>query len=182
MVTLPGSKSIETLEEEEEQEYSTVTEYIVEEIDQAEEETEPAEETEQAEEETEAAEEETGAAEEETEAADDIAIFVESRRGKTVLQYKGHRYRKAYKSKNGIRWNCSLNKNCSAFLFLNDNDEILMSNVDHEHPQPSRLENVDTDQTGKKLSTLNLRQGQTSDHNVDMSNNFQFNTNNIIEN
>lgn len=119
MVTLPESKPYETLEEEEEegeeQEYTTVTEYVG----------------------------------EEPEPAEDVALFVESRRGKTVLQYNGHRYRKAYKSKNGVRWNCSLNKNCSAFLFLNDNDEILMSNEDHDHPQSARLENVDTDQTGK---------------------------------
>ncbi|KAJ8718884.1 hypothetical protein PYW07_016440 [Mythimna separata] len=75
-----------------------------------------------------------------------IALFVESRRGKTVLQYNGHRYRKAYKSRNGTRWNCSLNKNCAAFIFLNDQDEILMSHEEHDHPQPARLENIDTDQ------------------------------------
>lgn len=80
---------------------------------------------------------------------DDVALFVQSRRGKTILQYNGHRYRKAYKTRNGTRWNCSQNKNCSAFLFLNDSDEILMSYVKHRHPPPSRLENVDTDQNGK---------------------------------
>ncbi|XP_047025890.1 uncharacterized protein LOC124634367 [Helicoverpa zea] len=79
-------------------------------------------------------------------AACNVALFVESRRGKTVLQYNGHRYRKAYKSKIGTRWNCSLNKHCTAFLFLNDNDEILMSNEEHDHPQSTRLENIDTDQ------------------------------------
>lgn len=78
-----------------------------------------------------------------------IALFVESRRGKTVLQYNGHRYRKAYKSRNGTRWNCSLNKNCSAFMFLSDQDEILMSHEEHDHPQPTRLENIDTDQNGR---------------------------------
>ena len=87
--------------------------------------------------------------EEVTEDTSSMGLFVESRRGKTVLQYNGHRYRKAYKSRNGTRWNCSLNKHCSAFIFLSDQDEILMSHEEHDHPQPTRLENIDTDQNGR---------------------------------
>lgn len=87
--------------------------------------------------------------EELTEQTNNVGLFIESRRGKIVLQYNGHRYRKTYKSKAGTRWNCSLNKNCAAFLFLNDQDEILMSHEDHDHPQPTRLETIDTDQNGR---------------------------------
>ncbi|CAB3235365.1 unnamed protein product [Arctia plantaginis] len=67
------------------------------------------------------------------------ALYVRSRKGTAVLQYKGHRYRRAYRTKNGTRWNCSLNKNCGAFIYLNDHDEILMSYEEHDHPK--RTEN-----------------------------------------
>ncbi|XP_061704423.1 uncharacterized protein LOC133515847 [Cydia pomonella] len=78
--------------------------------------------------------------------SEDVALFVESRKGHTILQYGGHRYRKAYRSKHGIRWNCSTDKGCPAFLYLNDNDEIIMSNKIHRHSLPFN-ENIDTDQT-----------------------------------
>lgn len=80
---------------------------------------------------------------------ENVAIFVESRKGKTILQYNGHRYRKSYKSKHGDRWNCSVNKQCGAFLYLNDNDEIIMLNQEHSHSRAARVENVDIDQQGK---------------------------------
>lgn len=92
--------------------------------------------------------------EEPEEETTDVALFVESRRGKTVLQYRGHRYRKAYKSRNGTRWNCSLNKNCGAFIYLNDNDEILMSNEDHDHPLPRVDNQVENDQNGNLIFLL----------------------------
>uniref|UniRef100_A0A2H1VS02 SFRICE_021207 n=1 Tax=Spodoptera frugiperda TaxID=7108 RepID=A0A2H1VS02_SPOFR len=79
--------------------------------------------------------------------SNNVALLVESRRGKTVLQYNGHRYRQAYKSKSGTRWNCSVNKHCTAFLFINDQDEILMSYEEHDHQRPTRFENVDADQS-----------------------------------
>ncbi|CAH1635559.1 unnamed protein product [Spodoptera littoralis] len=79
--------------------------------------------------------------------SNNVALLVESRRGKTVLQYNGHRYRQAYKSKSGTRWNCSVNKHCTAFLFINDQDEILMSYEEHDHQRPTRFENVDTEQS-----------------------------------
>ncbi|KAH9645069.1 hypothetical protein HF086_005614 [Spodoptera exigua] len=79
--------------------------------------------------------------------SNNVALLVESRRGKTVLQYNGHRYRQAYKTKSGTRWNCSVNKHCTAFLFINDQDEILMSYEEHDHHRPTRFENVDTDQS-----------------------------------
>ncbi|XP_048007068.1 uncharacterized protein LOC125242334 [Leguminivora glycinivorella] len=68
---------------------------------------------------------------------EDVALFVQSRKGHTILQYGGHRYRKAYRSKHGIRWNCSTDKGCPAFLYLNDHDEIIMSNKIHKHSLPS---------------------------------------------
>lgn len=75
--------------------------------------------------------------------SDNTALFVESRKGKTILQYNGHRYRKAYKSRNGTRWTCSKSKNCTAFLYLNDEDEIIMAHQKHMHPRPVIFENVD---------------------------------------
>ncbi|XP_049870846.1 uncharacterized protein LOC126370140 [Pectinophora gossypiella] len=68
--------------------------------------------------------------------SEEVAVFIESRRGKTILQYNDHRYRKAYKSKHGVRWVCSIDKNCPAFVYLNDNDEIIMSNQEHTHTAP----------------------------------------------
>lgn len=82
------------------------------------------------------------------------ALYVRSRKGTAVLQYKGHRYRRAYRTKNGTRWNCSLNKNCGAFIYLNDHDEILMSYEDHDHPK--RTENhTAVDQNGNRCFISN---------------------------
>jgi hypothetical protein len=81
---------------------------------------------------------------------DGEAIFVTSRRGKKVLQYKGHRYRRTYESKNGIRWMCSVNKLCSASVYLNNRNEIISADDEHEHPPPIRTDHVDEEQTGKR--------------------------------
>lgn len=78
-----------------------------------------------------------------------MAVFVESRKGKPILQYNDHRYRKAYKAKNGTRWVCSQNKNCSAFLYINDDDEIIMAHQSHDHPKIQRHKNIYEDQDGK---------------------------------
>lgn len=67
---------------------------------------------------------------------DNVAVFVETKNGKTILQYEGYRYRKAYKTRNGTRWNCSSKKNCSAFVYLNDQDEIIMASKYHDHAKP----------------------------------------------
>lgn len=67
---------------------------------------------------------------------DDVAFFVESRRGKTVLQYNDFRYRRAYKTKHGTRWNCSVYKNCPGFVYINDSNEIIMTNQEHVHDDP----------------------------------------------
>ncbi|CAH0723924.1 unnamed protein product, partial [Brenthis ino] len=77
--------------------------------------------------------------------SDNIAMFLESRKGKTILQYDGYRYRKAYKTKNGTRWNCS-SKNCGSFVYLNDQDEIIMTSKYHDHPRPgSPIDSIDPD-------------------------------------
>lgn len=65
-----------------------------------------------------------------------VAVFLESKNGNTILQYNGFRYRKAYKTRNGIRWNCSSDKHCGSFVYLNDQDEIIMSSKDHCHARP----------------------------------------------
>lgn len=67
---------------------------------------------------------------------DNIAVFVESKKGKTILQYEGYRFRKAYKTRNGTRWNCSSKKSCTGFVYLNDNDEIIMASKYHDHAKP----------------------------------------------
>lgn len=67
---------------------------------------------------------------------DNIAVFVESKNGKTILQYEGYRFRKAYKTRNGTRWNCSSKKNCTGFVYLNDQDEIIMASKYHDHAKP----------------------------------------------
>nr|XP_053605960.1 uncharacterized protein LOC128672688 [Plodia interpunctella] len=76
---------------------------------------------------------------------EDVPVFVQSRKGKTILQFNGHRYRKAYKSKTGVRWVCSVNKQCNAFVYLNDDDEIIMSNQEHSH-SGARVDKFDLDQ------------------------------------
>lgn len=86
---------------------------------------------------------------------DEVAFFVESRRGKTVLQYNDFRYRRAYKTKHGTRWNCSMYKNCPAFVYINDHNEIIMTNQDHVHDDTPAAavpyENI-VEQSGKILS------------------------------
>ncbi|CAH0399057.1 unnamed protein product [Chilo suppressalis] len=79
-------------------------------------------------------------------ADEEEALFVESKRGTTILQYKGQRYRRAYSTKHGNRWLCSVNKGCGAFVCLNSDDEIIMTNETHSHPKPARLERVDDKQ------------------------------------
>ncbi|XP_053605959.1 uncharacterized protein LOC128672687 [Plodia interpunctella] len=75
--------------------------------------------------------------EKETDADDcdgeDVATFVKSKKGKTILQFNGYRYREAYRTQLGIRWVCSVEKRCNAYVYLNDNDEIIMDNQKHEH-------------------------------------------------
>ncbi|XP_032516075.2 uncharacterized protein LOC116769152 [Danaus plexippus] len=72
-------------------------------------------------------------------------MFLETSKGRTVLQYDGYRYRKAYRSKNGTRWNCTC-KNCSAFVYLNDQDEIIMTSKFHDHQRWNSIaESVDPD-------------------------------------
>nr|XP_034828445.1 FLYWCH-type zinc finger-containing protein 1-like [Maniola hyperantus] len=66
-------------------------------------------------------------------------MFIKSRKGKILLVYDGYRYRKAYRTKNGVRWACSSKKDCAAFVYLNDDDEILMASKQHDHPRPSGL-------------------------------------------
>lgn len=86
---------------------------------------------------------------------DDVAFFVESRRGKTVLQYNDFRYRRAYKTKHGTRWNCSVYKNCPAFVYINDHNEIIMTNQDHVHEDtPASAVTYDNtlEQSGKTFS------------------------------
>ncbi|CAG9787383.1 unnamed protein product [Diatraea saccharalis] len=77
---------------------------------------------------------------------DEEAVFIKSRRGTTILQYKGRRYRKAYSTKLGNRWICSVNKNCGAFVYLNLDDEIIFANESHSHPKQSILETIDENQ------------------------------------
>ncbi|OWR46288.1 modifier of mdg4, partial [Danaus plexippus plexippus] len=81
----------------------------------------------------------------EDDANEGIAMFLETSKGRTVLQYDGYRYRKAYRSKNGTRWNCT-SKNCSAFVYLNDQDEIIMTSKFHDHQRWNSIaESVDPD-------------------------------------
>lgn len=68
-----------------------------------------------------------------------VAVFLESKNGNTTLQYDGFRYTKAYKTRNGFRWNCSSDKNCGSFVYLNDQDEIIMSSKYHDHAPPYDL-------------------------------------------
>lgn len=68
-----------------------------------------------------------------------VAIYVQTNRGKPSLLLNGHKYRKVYKTKNGTRWNCSKSKNCSAFLYVNDIDEVIMSSEEHNHPESEKL-------------------------------------------
>lgn len=86
---------------------------------------------------------------------EEAAFFVESRRGKTVLQYNDCRYRRAYETKQGTRWNCSVFKNCPGFVYINENNEIIMTNQDHIHDQATAAaayyENT-VEQKGKTFS------------------------------
>lgn len=91
-------------------------------------------------------EEEIGTEEAANEKDTDIAMFVESRRGKTVLQFNGYRYRKLYKNRQGTRWACSAKKTCSAYVYTNDNNEIIITNQSHNHDPPKRCDFIDNDQ------------------------------------
>lgn len=98
--------------------------------------------------------------EEHEDSKDDVAFFVESRRGKTVLQYNDFTYRRAYKTKHGTRWNCSVYKNCPAFVYINDNNEIIMTNQDHVHDDTAATavtyDNT-FEQSGKIFSTKKIK-------------------------
>ncbi|XP_013184356.2 uncharacterized protein LOC106130133 [Amyelois transitella] len=96
--------------------------------------------------------------EEENNSEEGVAMFVQSRKGRTILQYNGHRYRKTYRSKHGIRWVCSVNKQCCAFVYLNDNDEIIMANQEHNHT-PTRVETIDEDQNDTAI-VITSRKGR----------------------
>ncbi|KAJ2947340.1 hypothetical protein O0L34_g17062 [Tuta absoluta] len=85
-------------------------------------------------------------------------VFIKSNRGTTLLQYNGHRYRKAYVNKNGSRWSCSISKKCSAFVYLNDDDEIIMCSQEHIHSKPVQ-ETVDANQLDSAL-VITSRKGK----------------------
>ncbi|XP_038219264.1 uncharacterized protein LOC119837638 [Zerene cesonia] len=55
------------------------------------------------------------------------------------MQYGGYQYRKAHKTKHGVRWKC-ISKNCLGFVFLNDYNEIITTSVSHDHEPPSSAE------------------------------------------
>lgn len=73
---------------------------------------------------------------------ENVALYIESAKGKPCLLLNGFKYRKAYRAKNGWRWNCSKNKNCLAYLYMSDNEEITKCHEVHDHPMDEKLENV----------------------------------------
>lgn len=78
------------------------------------------------------------------------ANFIISRKGRTILQYKDHTYRRIYRNKIGIRWICSKNKNCNAYIYTDDDNKILDACEDHFHEQHIiRHQDVDSDKKGK---------------------------------
>ncbi|XP_045767801.1 FLYWCH-type zinc finger-containing protein 1-like [Maniola jurtina] len=85
---------------------------------------------------------------------EDVAMFIKSRKGKIILVYDGYRYRKAYRTKNGVRWACSSKKDCTAFVYLNDNDEILMTSKQHDHPRPGALKTSNKTPTGSDTAVI----------------------------
>lgn len=87
-------------------------------------------------------------AERDLEENDNVAMFVNARRGGSkILQFNGHRYRKVYKCKNGHRYVCSTSKNCNAFVLVNEDNEITMAYEIHEHKAPTQFVS-DTEPSG----------------------------------
>lgn len=73
---------------------------------------------------------------------ENVALYIESTKGKPCLLLNGFKYRKAYRAKSGWRWNCSKNKNCLAHLYMSDHEEITKCHEVHNHPTDDKLEDV----------------------------------------
>lgn len=80
---------------------------------------------------------------------EDVINLVTSRNGKTILKYNGYTYRKSYTNKIGHRWKCSKDKSCSAYIYTDDDNQILEACEDHLHRQYNRHQDVDTGEKGK---------------------------------
>ncbi|CAH2040227.1 unnamed protein product, partial [Iphiclides podalirius] len=53
--------------------------------------------------------------------------------GKTRMLYKKYTYYKYYSTKTYDRWICTLYPKCKSSLKIHENQEILLSNLDHKH-------------------------------------------------
>ncbi|CAK1579133.1 unnamed protein product [Parnassius mnemosyne] len=75
-----------------------------------------------------------------------VLLFLETERGKTILQYNDHIYHKANGFKNKTRWICPV-KQCNAFVDLNDKNDIVMTNERHDHKKHKHLEDFHPDES-----------------------------------
>ncbi|KAJ0177664.1 hypothetical protein K1T71_006537 [Dendrolimus kikuchii] len=85
--------------------------------------------------------------------------FVVSRKGKTILQYNGHTYRRAYRNKIGNRWICSKNKNCNAYIYTDDDSQVLDAYEEHFHKQFLRHQDVGSDENDSAV-VITSRKGK----------------------
>lgn len=89
--------------------------------------------------------EETTDEDEDSDSDKNEAMFIESRDGKIILEFNKYKFRKVCETKNGSRWNCMHKRECSAFVYLNKDDEIIMTKEEHNHRPPRKTEVADSD-------------------------------------
>ncbi|CAH2040246.1 unnamed protein product, partial [Iphiclides podalirius] len=74
-------------------------------------------------------------------------LFVETKRGTTILHYGGHQYKRGGMSMSGMRWKCAVNKQCGAYLCLDDSNEIVDTNPYHDHDDNQKLETIEPEES-----------------------------------
>lgn len=82
-------------------------------------------------------------------------LFLETQKGRTILHYDGHQYRRTNRSSSGTRWQCAASKQCGAHLCLNESNDIIIANPYHDHDDDDDdddeqiMEAIDPDESGE---------------------------------
>lgn len=83
-----------------------------------------------------------------------MALVLESKNGKTILHHRGYQYIRSEKTDVGSQWTCAITDKCNAFLFLDNENDIIMSNLNHDHVESVDWDQIDLDDDGKSVNVI----------------------------
>ncbi|XP_013137655.1 PREDICTED: protein tramtrack, beta isoform-like isoform X4 [Papilio polytes] len=90
---------------------------------------------------------------------DYMALVLESKNGKTILHHRGYQYIRSEKTDVGSQWTCAITDKCNAFLFLDNENDIIMSNLNHDHVESVDWDQIDLDDDDSAI-VISSRKGK----------------------